>query len=104
MILFQTGYLTIKSVRQMAGIRKFELGYPNQEVKQSLTDYILAYLTDLTVEAEENKIAVYEALEANDLDGLGRAMQAFFASIPHQWYTKNEIAKYELDSQKSLHS
>ncbi len=94
-LLFQTGYLTIKTVRQMAGMRRFELGYPNQEVKQSLTDYILTYLTDLTVEAEENKIAVYEALEANDLDGLGRAMHAFFASIPHQWYTKNEIAKYE---------
>ena len=29
------------------------------------------------------------------MDGLGRAMQAFFASIPHQWYTKNEIARYE---------
>ncbi|MFP4428821.1 MAG: AAA family ATPase [Desulfovermiculus sp.] len=94
-LLFQTGYLTIKTVRQMAGMRRFELGYPNQEVKQSLTDYILTYLTDLTVEAEENKVAVYEALEANDLDGLGRAMQAFFASIPHHWYTKNEIARYE---------
>jgi hypothetical protein len=94
-LLFQTGYLTIKTVQQMAGMRRFELGYPNQEVKQSLTDYILTYLTDLTVEAEENKVAVYEALESNDLDGLGRAMQAFFTSIPHQWYTKNTIANYE---------
>lgn len=42
-----------------------------------------------------NKIAVHEALEANDVDRLSRAMQAFFASIPHQWYTKNDRARYE---------
>ena len=94
-LLFQTGYLTIKSSRQMAGMRRFELGYPNQEVKQSLTDYILSYLTDLTVQAEENKVAIYEALEENDIPALGRAMQALFASIPYNWYTKNQLAGYE---------
>ncbi len=94
-LLFQTGYLTIKATRPMGGMRWFQLGYPNQEVRQSLTDYILSFLTDTTVAQENNKFALYEALLANDFHALKQILQAFFSSIPHDWYRKNQIANYE---------
>jgi hypothetical protein len=34
-LLYQTGYLTIKGFRQMGGIRKYSLGFPNFEVQNS---------------------------------------------------------------------
>ena len=94
-LLFQTGYLTLKSVQKTAGINRFCLGYPNQEVKQGLTDSLLSSLTGTVVEAENAKLSVYDALVANDLDGLMDISQAFFASIPHDWYRKNQLAGYE---------
>jgi hypothetical protein len=94
-LLFQTGYLTIKDVCNIANIIQYQLGYPNEEVKQSLTDSILYYLTSSTMEKENNKVAVYEALVANDFEKLEQTFQAFFASIPHDWYRKNQLAGYE---------
>jgi hypothetical protein len=94
-LLFQTGYLTIKSLRVMGGMRRYTLGYPNQEVRQSLADYVLSYLTNTTVEQERNTFALYEALEANDFDRLHDLFHAFFASIPSEWYKENQTANYE---------
>ena len=47
------------------------------------------------MEKEDNKVAIYEALLSNDFDKLKQTMQAFFASIPHDWYRKNQLAGYE---------
>ncbi len=94
-LLFQTGYLTIKAILPMGGMSWFQLGYPNQEVRQSLNDYILSFLTDTTVAQENNKFALYEALLANDFNSLKEVLQAFFSSIPHDWYRKNQLANYE---------
>ncbi|WP_321413823.1 hypothetical protein [uncultured Desulfobacter sp.] len=94
-LLFQTGYLTIKATQRMGGMRQFQLSYPNQEVRQSLTDDILSFLTDTTVDQENNKFALYEALAGNDFHALKQTLQAFFSSIPHDWYRKNQTANYE---------
>jgi len=94
-LLFQTGYLTIRETRHMGGMQWFQLGYPNQEVRQSLNDYILSFLTDTTVVQENNKFNLYEALLANNFDALQQTLQAFFSSIPHDWYRKNQLANYE---------
>ena len=34
-------------------------------------------------------------MAARDFDGLKGLFHAFFASIPYQWYTNNDIAGYE---------
>ncbi|WP_035240306.1 ATP-binding protein [Desulfobacter vibrioformis] len=94
-LLFQTGYLTIRETMHMGGMHWFQLGYPNQEVRQSLNDYILSFLTDTTVAQENNKFALYEALSINDFHALKEILQAFFSSIPHDWYRKNQLANYE---------
>jgi hypothetical protein len=94
-LLFQTGYLTLKSVQTTAGLKRYCLSYPNQEVKQSLTDSLLTFLTDSVVEAEHAKFSMFDALAANDLDKLKQIFQAFFSSIPHDWYRRNQLAGYE---------
>ena len=42
-----------------------------------------------------NSIRLYRLLEANDFAGLETLFHAFFASIPYEWYTNNDIAGYE---------
>ena len=34
-------------------------------------------------------------MEANDFAGLETLFHAFFASIPYEWYTNNDIARFE---------
>ena len=93
-LLFQTGYLTIKEVRQRRTILKYLLGWPNLEVKVSFNNYLLnTFLEPYRKEKELDK--VYEALEKNDLPALKEAFCSFFASIPHDWYRRSEIQNYE---------
>jgi hypothetical protein len=65
------------------------------EVKASLTDAILTGLVKSSALKAKNQKLLFNALETGDLDSLGNIFHAFFASIPHDWYRKNEIAGYE---------
>jgi hypothetical protein len=94
-LLFQTGYLTLAGLETLGGMRRYTLCYPNQEVRQSLADYILSYFTTTPVVQQNNAFALYETLEINDLDRLHELFRAFFASIPYDWYHKQQTAGYE---------
>ena len=93
-LLFQTGYLTIAGEERAGGVPMYRLGYPNHEVRQSLNGSLLrAMAPDVSVEAE--CIRLVQLLRANDFAGLEALFRSFFAGIPHQWHTKNDIARYE---------
>ena len=94
-LLFQTGYLTIKEVEELGFTTIYKLEYPNVEVKKSLNDYILTYLSNLATQKEKNKTQLYRLLYAGDLDNIKNLFHSFFASIPYHWYTNNNIANYE---------
>ena len=94
-LLFQTGYLTIKGVRDRGGVRRYRLGYPNREVRQSLNESLLRRLVQDATRQTANSDRLYDLLEANDFKGMETLFQAFFASIPYEWYTNNAIAAYE---------
>ena len=94
-LLFQTGYLTIKDHKTILNNTVFRFGYPNAEVKTSFTAYLLNYLTQSRKDSERNKYALYQALLAPDFEKVREVFHSFFASIPHDWYRKNQIAKYE---------
>ena len=94
-LLFQTGYLTIKDVRDRGGVRRYRLGYPNREVRQSLNESLLRRLVQDATRQTANSDRLYELLEADDFAGLETLFQAFFASIHYEWYTNNDIAAYE---------
>ena len=94
-LLFQTGYLTVQSVRQQGARRLYRLTYPNLEVKMSLAESLLTYFVRYPLEQERNLSAVYYALKQADINELKNIFHAFFASIPHDWYRKNQLAGYE---------
>ena len=94
-LLFQTGYLTITDAEDLGGEMLYRLGYPNREVRQSLNRSLLRYLVKDSTRQMANSIRLYRLLEANDFAGLKTLFHAFFASIPYEWYTNNDIAGYE---------
>ena len=94
-LLFQTGYLTIQDRNNVGGETLFRLGYPNREVRQSLNRSLLRHLVGRSMRQGVNSIRLHELLSANDWDGLKELFHAFYASIPHQWYTNNNIANFE---------
>jgi hypothetical protein len=94
-LLFQTGYLTIHETLQMGNQLGFVLGYPNIEVKLSLTTHLLSYLTPTNSRAPQTSIQIYRLLAKADMDGLRDTFKRFFASIPHDWYRNNSIDQYE---------
>ena len=94
-LLFQTGYLTIIDAKDRGGEWFYRLSYPNREVRQSLNRSLLRYLVKDPTRQTANSGRLYDLLEANDFDGLKTLFHAFFASIPYEWYTNNDIAQYE---------
>ena len=94
-LLFQTGYLTIENAEPLNGEMYYRLACPNREVRQSLNRSLLARLTENRSGQAEQRIRLYDLLRANDFAGLETLFQSFFASIPHQWHTNNDIANYE---------
>ena len=94
-LLFQTGYLTILERESLGGTPFYQLGYPNREVRQGLNRSLLRRLGQDASRQMANGVRLYRLLEADDIDGLREMFHAFYASIPHQWYTNNDIADYE---------
>ena len=94
-LLFQTGYLTIRDETRLGGEPLYQLGYPNREVRQSLNRSLLRHLVRDRAHHTQNSIRLEKLLEANDFKGLETLFHSFYASIPHQWYTSNDIASYE---------
>jgi len=94
-LLFQTGYLTIDGIEQLGAFIQYRLRYPNMEVRASLTAALLDRLTAHSPDTVEQTGRLYRLLLANDFKGLERLFTAFFASIPHDWYRNNPIARYE---------
>ena len=94
-LLFQTGYLTITDEEDLGGEPVYRLGYPNREVRQSLNRSLLRYLVRDATQQMANSVRLSRLLAANDFAGLATLFHAFFASIPYEWYSNNDIARYE---------
>ena len=93
-LLFQTGYLTIRSTDARGGRTRYRLGYPNREVFQSLNESLLEHLTrDPHRDAKSDRLS--DLLAAGDVAGLEDLFRAFFAGIPYEWHTSNDVARFE---------
>ncbi len=93
-LLFQTGYLTIVGEEEVGGRTRYRLDFPNLEVRQSLHWHLLDALAP-GVDGEALAAGLREALALGDFDTVREILQAFFASIPHQVYDPNDLARYE---------
>ena len=94
-LLFQTGYLTVDSVWRIPGRTELTLKYPNLEVQSSLNERLLGELCGSRSVTGRQVGQLYRLLSATDLDGLRCLFHAFYATIPHDWYRKNELAGFE---------
>ena len=94
-LLFQTGYLTIERPQPRGGRMFYRLGYPNREVRQSLNQSLLNRMTGDASRPVAHSVRLYDLLLINDFTGLAALFESFFASIPYEWYTNNDIAHYE---------
>ena len=94
-LLFQTGYLTIRRPETVGNRVRYRLGYPNLEVRQSPNEHLLQRLDPDAGRIEANRTRLYRLLEVGDVAGMEDLFRAFFAGIPHQWFTRNDIANYE---------
>jgi len=80
-VLFQTGYLTIKSYDP--ALQLYELDYPNQEVKASLLDYLLSAYNYTS--PGKGGLAVTElatAIKANKIEKAVSIISTIFTTIP----------------------
>ena len=93
-LLFQTGYLTIDKPTKIGTQYAYVLRYPNLEVKASLNNSLLEIGAELNCK-NQNSYDLSIALNENSFDQLKIILGSHFASIPHDWYRKNDIANYE---------
>jgi hypothetical protein len=92
-LLFQAGYLTIKDYKEEYGI--YTLSYPNLEVRKSFNSYFLTYMIEDIPAKYKTDIGLIEAFKNKQVEKLKDILHRFFASIPHDWYRKNDIDSYE---------
>ncbi|MFN8578008.1 MAG: AAA family ATPase [Candidatus Sericytochromatia bacterium] len=94
-LLFQTGYLTIKSIdSQKLGFQKYYLNYPNIEVKESLLTNIL----DEFSYNNDSRILIYdlvEHIENNNLDKFFDILKYnIFTQIPNEIFMADKERYY----------
>ncbi|SFV62508.1 FIG00914433: hypothetical protein [hydrothermal vent metagenome] len=94
-IMFQSGYLTIKTKTYKRRRIQYRLTYPNLETKMSFNNYLLEYLTDSHTQKSRVQNALIDMLEIANLDGLEQVIKSLFASIAYNNFTNNNIQNYE---------
>ena len=94
-LLFQTGYLTITGEEQRGGRPRFRLGYPNREVRQALNDHLFRRMAPMAAETADREDDLSTLLATGDFERVETVLRALFASIPHDWHRRNELARYE---------
>ena len=94
-MLWQTGYLTIKTRRTTPAGPAYGLSLPNQEVRSALNQALLLAWLPAAEDTFEQSLTLYDLLATGDAAGLRSHFERLYASIPHDWYRNNPIAQYE---------
>ena len=90
-LLLQTGYLTIKDTEEKFDTTWYFLDFPNKEVANAFSAYILNSYTGKTQTGSVKFVAeIATSLLKNDLKRLRKIMEVFFAGIPYPVHKKNE--------------
>ena len=94
-ILYQSGYLTIKSYDCEFG--DFRLGIPNQEVRQGFAQCLYQHVT-ASWNALQQRNGLYQAYSRfrrdNDFAAFIEALKVFFAGVPYHWAQDNPNEHY----------
>ena len=86
-MLYQSGYLTIKSCRNSV----YTLGFPNEEVSIGFMKSLVPYYANASVSKNESFIIEFtDAMEQHKIDEALTLMKSFFASIPYNAERQDE--------------
>ena len=89
-LMFQTGYLTMKSYSEMSDV--YVLKYPNKEVRKSYIEYLMAAYSQADLGygvVYVDKIRQY--LERGEIDRVEGILNTIFKSLPYElWQKENE--------------
>jgi len=90
-ILYQTGYLTIKSARDDGGMRLYRLAPPNFEVETAFSQSLSVEFAHID-ELEHASLLqqMMDALRSDDVNDMLDALSCFFANIPANITVKRE--------------
>ena len=90
-LLFQTGYLTVKAVKE--GGESYVLDYPNKEVRASLYQHLLGgFRHASSLDTQPLFTNLKRSLEANQIQAFIGHINTLFAHIPHQIFIKDQEA------------
>ena len=82
-LLYQSGYLTIKGYDKR--FRSYLLGFPNKEVEEGFTQFLLPFYANLQKSNSIFMISHFvREVESGDIDGFLRRLQSFFADTPYE--------------------
>ena len=83
-LLYQTGYLTIRDMRDYNGFRVFSLTFPNREVSNSFLTALAPVYAGLDHDASTNyQLSAVRAILADDVQVFVKTLKNFFANIPY---------------------
>ena len=97
-LLFQSGFLTIKDIKEIGSSTKYLLSYPNEEVKRSLSREFLEHLTgsDLS-DVEAEGLEILKLLKGLDAEGIQSFINQIFKNVPYYWHGSHKGAKKDLN-------
>ncbi|MCP4151226.1 MAG: AAA family ATPase [bacterium] len=97
-LLFQTGYLTVKEIIEPSPMQKsmYVLSYPNQEVKESFMEYLLAdYSTQFADQISVVVAQLKSSLKSGDCEAFFKAISAVFAGIDYNMFVREREGYYQ---------
>ena len=80
-LLYQTGYLTIKSYKSR--IDKYILSYPNREVEEGFLDYLVPFYCPRRADIYFDIEVFIDTLEAGDVDAFMKQIIVLLAGCPY---------------------
>ena len=94
-VLYQSGYLTIKSYDEEDDL--YTLGLPNEEVRKGFAGSLYSYVTN-SMGNDRERSALMKAYKAfsrtNDLPAFIEGIKTFFAGVPYHWEKDNRNEHY----------
>ena len=89
-LMYQTGYLTIKNIKQIRDQLYYRLGFPNFEVEQSFYKRLLASFNNKNNIGDSLIIDLLDAIDENDINQMMSVIDRFLAGIPYDIQIKSE--------------
>jgi hypothetical protein len=91
-LLYDTGYLTIKSSSTNNMMQDYILAYPNLEVKNAMLDSLLLGFSEAPMEKIDSIIlSISDAISTSNLEKFFSILKSYFASIPYDLIPEKKL-------------